>query len=562
MKYSIVAVLYILLSFGTAIAQPKNIEYGPEFKEAGGFNKVLQLENGNTVLLSFKLPDFFEVRIYNSNRKEVAYHKHMDKLWSQKREAFKVLGVYEIAGEPTIFFRDWNKGPLVTRVIINNSTGDIKAVDILESFKQKNSSKIVPNGYQGPIIVRSSFVIEKDPFSDDYVLISQESNKKLPTLSFFSVKNGSHYLVKKVDYDGGVNKYAAFLGALYVRKGKLVICSYNSDMLVEVSDKNQGKPTSSKRIYGGDNAEYVMSIVDVANGTFLHKSLNMHSDIVLRDVPGQFARIRNIIKYNETNNTIHILTLLYRDSDKTSYYSTFITSIDGSSYEVLTSKKVSCDMVDKFVLNNFTDIKSYDGPVKDIIINDDNTVALLGEETKETMKIEYYSSGSRIYYRTSFGLAGITFLDRDGNEIDGFAINKDQKTYHRFEELYLNKYSKGRWNVNLDKKMQNYNQFLSYDYIKTPEHVYLIYNDYPQNLYNNTKKLDQVNAISVASTILCEYKNGKVSKTYLYAEPEGRSNTFSYTGAYSFLPKTKTYANVVIERNGKRKRAKMVWVSF
>lgn len=58
------------------------------------------------------------------------------------------------------------------------------------------------------------------------------------------------------------------------------------------------------------------------------------------------------------------------------------------------------------------------------------------------------------------------------------------------------------------------------------------------------------------------YENGQITKSYLYGTPEARTARFSQLEMITRSKDGKSFATMMIERTGKKKEARVVWVSL
>src|ERR1035437_532959 len=95
----------MLLQICTLSAQQFHIEKSEGFEEPEfGWNKLLQLKNGNTFYFHSTRKDGIEVTVYNKQRKQIASRTLESNLWDAgKMKQAKILGLHEINGQPVLF---------------------------------------------------------------------------------------------------------------------------------------------------------------------------------------------------------------------------------------------------------------------------------------------------------------------------------------------------------------------------------------------------------------------------------------------------------------------------
>src|ERR1017187_6840724 len=105
MKKTLFVLFALFVSIVTVTGQQFHIEKSKEFDEPEyGWNKLLQLKNGNTFFFHSTKKDGIEVTVYNKQRKQIASRTLESSLWDiGKMKQSRIVGLYEINGEPVIF---------------------------------------------------------------------------------------------------------------------------------------------------------------------------------------------------------------------------------------------------------------------------------------------------------------------------------------------------------------------------------------------------------------------------------------------------------------------------
>jgi len=161
------------------------------------------------------------------------------------------------------------------------------------------------------------------------------------------------------------------------------------------------------------------------------------------------------------------------------------------------------------------------------------------------------------------GGIGESELNPDGTEKSGYWIRKAQQADGLYEPLYISARTKGRWSFL--KGFADHNSYLSYDYINTDKNRYIIFNDDNKNFdkEEDEKKRKTVVKVNKLNTI-CYVLGGKgVNKSFLFGDPGDKSQSNSlHIDASDFDKSTGTYATIMVERDGRDRNAKLVWIKF
>jgi len=129
-----------------------------------------------------------------------------------------------------------------------------------------------------------------------------------------------------------------------------------------------------------------------------------------------------------------------------------------------------------------------------------------------------------------------------GAEISGYAIKKLQQETHGVDNA----------------------QFMSYDYISTSKGNYILFNDAVSNIGKgeDESKRRKVSAVSLTNSVGYRLNNNNLERVFFFGEPTDNSSIFSYTSGTDYNESANTYATVIIERNGRKKEARLAWVTF
>lgn len=538
MKKILLILLTLISGLQYTRAQVPKVETSAAFDEPGGIeSKVIQCRNGNTFLLTFTKRDGIYTTLFDKSRK-IIHSQQLEGtgVWDRKEMMrSEVEGIYEINGQIVIFLDQLDgRTPRLYRIVLDPATGALT--------EEAKVAEMPKYGFVSST-ERKTFFVEKDPASDCYAVVAfdaqaHETDNRIKVLHF----NGKHELINEALYTspGHKYKYTRYIGMTVDGERQVFICCY----------------VFNTRSSGGKASMVYASRLKAGSKEMEHHPL---------DVTDDFKETQAIMQYNEYNKTIQLLTLSeletenkYMGSMQTTIYQMLLTVIDPQSMSVLYNKQITGRTLSQYKVSAFNDKKGFSGLPQDMVIRDDNSATIVFEEQSA-----YYSNGS---LKASFIQdMGIIHFDDKGNETDGFVVQKDQKcksvvpalsmhdrrrNYVGFERIAGFGYAKGG--------------FYSYDYVVTPKHSYIIFNDHPDNFQREERKKRQnVVAISETNTICYEETNGKMKKFHLFGTPADNHETkFSFISAANYQAETHTYATLMIEKTRKKKEAKLAWVTL
>ena len=550
MKKILFLFIPLLLCTCAAMGQQFSIEKSAEFDEPEyGWNKLLQLKNGNTFYFHSTKKEGIQVTVYDIKRKKIAQRTLVSRIWDVENMKNSVIkGLYEINGEPVVFvMQDDDAIPTLYRMRLNGTNGTLvkeEAVGTLEKpIKQFALEHSQLSGEQYP----SDITVEKDPESDNYAIIyyntysvmyfrrDVDRSKRIKVIHY----DGTHKKISEAFYDspGGKFKYLDYIACAVDGSKRVYVTTYGH------SDRKED-----------ESPQIIVSVLNAGDTVFHHKLLDFSED---------FKNTRALMRYNRSTNKIQLLTITLSSSKtkaisgtETRYYLSLITYIDPETLAPVNIKQMTASKVAEYAAKNIDKDYSFVGLPQDMILNKDNTTTLLLEE------VRHIESGHISY--DQLDAAAVLELSDTGAELQGYAINKKQRASGGFSMLYLSRRSKGIFAYNRGWKV-NDDEFLSYSYINAPKGHYVLFNDIPGNADRDEEdpKRKQVYGVSATNTICYKLNGDKIERSYLFGEPDSkRSATFSYIQSSDYNKEINTYATLIVEKDGRDKSARIAWVKF
>ncbi len=564
MKKIIYLAIVLFLVGGSIYAQEFKIEKSAEFDEPEyGWNKLLQLKNGNTFFFHSTRKDGIEVTVYNKQRKQIASRTLESNLWDvSKMKQARIVGLYEINGEPVIFIvQADDREPTLYRMRINPTTGSK-----LNEMKLGNLPKIKAfAGYAMAFgnVDMPDIIVEKDPNSDCYAVIyfdgfAHDRNDRIKVVHY----DGTHKVLNTVFYDSpnGKYKYLRYIGSVVDGSKRVFVATYGYN----------GKASEDK------NPAVIVSKINAGETKFSHSVTKVSND---------FNDTKSVMLYNHGNNKLQLMTVTYNKSNMGAdlmfasapfdYYKkkevsciTVLSYIDPESLSLISANPIIGMKVDAYGKQNIDKDYEFDGVPQNMVLNKDNTTTILMEDL--TNITERHGGGmghvGHTTVKTDLGPVGISELSEAGVETGGFAISKLQKAEGTLPILYMSGRSKGvfAYPQSIGKSSNN-NEFLSYDYIYSDKGRYVIFNDLPRNADKDEEdeKRKTVSKVSKTNTMCYKLNNPKIDKFFLFGEPTDNSeSTFCYIQSSDFNKELNCYATMIVERDGRSKVAKIAWITF
>ncbi len=543
MKKCLILFISLFISLGFLYAQAPQIEKSVAFDEpVNGWNKVLQMKNGNTFFFHFTRKEGIEVTVFDKNRKVVSDKTLTSDLWDYRKMRSTVIeGLYEINGEPVLFMVQADgRTPTLYRLRFNPFTGDMVKEEEIGSLPKMK----IHTAFSGAI-APSDIYVEKDPASDCYAVVffngaAHDRDERIKVQHY----DGNHKMINLAYYESPEEdvKFLNFIGAVVDGSKRVYIATYSAN---------------SRK---GRDAHVYIARLNSTDSEFQVKSL---------DFTEEFKDTRSVMYYNHTNNTLQLLTLSYA-TGKTSFFSSgtkhlymsFLSFIDPETLSMKAVKPLTGDKISEYMHNTLgLEKKDYHGLPQQMIINKDNSITILSED--QSYYIVYDKYGNIVSATTYLGSVGVTELNEDGTEKSGYVIMKVQAAGGIIDPLYIAARNRGRWRY--QRGYADHNCFLSYDYVNTEKGRYIIFNDDNRNFEKDEdeRRRKVVTRVNKLNTVCYNLNDGNPTKYYLFGDTgdKDRSNS-SYIEASDYSKATNTYATVLIERNGSDRQAKLVWVTF
>lgn len=524
-----------------SFAQAPHIEKSEPFDEPDeGYNKVLMMKNGNTMYFHFARKEGIEINVFDKQRKLTHTQEVSSDMWdTRKMKNITVAGLYEINGEAVLFVIDAEgRTPTLYRLRFNGNTGAKVREEELGSSGKSRALALVKE--------TNSIFIEKDPESDCYAVIffngySKDPDDKIRVIHF----DGSHNKLSTALYDSPDDnfRYLRYISSVVDGKNRVFLATYGAAGL------------------NGRDGHVFISVLPAGGKKFTNKTLNFTED---------FKDTKSVMNYNRTNNTLQLLTISYTKGEVSFFgagtkhvYMSVMSYIDPETLELKSVKPQEGTKIAEYADKVLNTSSNYRGMPEDMIINSDNSITILQEEIAYEQRVTRTQNATIVQYFTYLGGIGVSELNADGTEKAGFWIRKRQQADGLYEPLYMCSRHKGRWSDMGGKA--DHNSYMSYDYFNTGKNRYIIFNDNDKNFDKDEdeKKRKVVTKVNKLNTVCYALAGGTVNKSYLFGDP-GDDNISNevHIDASDFDKSTGTYATIMVERDGRDRSAKMVWIKF
>ncbi|MBS0029641.1 hypothetical protein [Chitinophaga hostae] len=542
MKHLRWRLLLAVLLIGTCVsAQVPAVTLGPDFSEpADGWDKLLQLRNGNTLYLHFGKKEGLLVTVYNPQHElTVADTVHTQQWNSADLESTEIDGIYEINGQPVIFLQQLVKYiPVLYRLVLDPETGKLLREDKLGEIPTVQHRSV----FADDNLASHDIFVEKDPASDYYAVAffsgaaiqkNDSVHERIQVLHF----SPAHEQVNKAWFYLPDTSYSYFSYISMAVQGKERVYLATVGFNAKQKDDDAGP-------------KVLFSLLSPDSATFAHRVL---------DYTAGAGNVAGYIQATPAMEQVRLLLYLpahQKEGGTGIMMNTFLAANGKLKKHV----QLSFPELTRNVLLNLGYKEEYKGTPQRLVLNEDGSSTLLLEN------LSFFKQGNSQVNKlhTNLGDIGIAVLDTAGRENTTMAVSKYQVVTGVCEPFQLQRRAKSEWVFRNKIAALNTNTYLSYDYIPGADLSFVLFNDYLQ--YLDTGGQDKVRKplkfAADANFVCYRFYKGKMERLFLFGMPEVTKGYACMMGATDYLPQSRQYATILISRSGLEKKANIAWIKF
>ena len=516
-----------------------------DLKETG-VNKVLCMQNGNTMLFHLEPDKSITVIVYDSLHKKITSADNVSKLLDYDHShQFVFKGLYEIGNAAVLFME---QSPRTKRQLIMLKFDEYTGATIEEKLVREQRS----------VAKHMDFYVMKNKNIDGYaILISEETpqfDACIEELVFYNNKNEEIRTVT-IPVDRKPFDYMEIKGAEAQENGNCItMCLYK---IATNATTHGGGVTNSKTIY---DHVVLIAYVPLNTGAVREKMIDLSTNM---------SPYFSNYTYNRFTATLNVLLFNYQefltknglDVLQKALQSALFFSIDPTDMSVKHNWFKNDSAIQQYKTQTDTS-RSYEGvPVK-MFTNENGLSTIISQSFTEYDEVE--SKRHPNAFCSYFGKIAVTQCDDDGKEIWGTLLPLAQY-YKSYNHFYFARDLSKRWqeqNIFADFPPAVYDrQFVSLNTCSFNKNLYIIYNDNNENFNNSiTRPGDTV--YSFQSTNACYYKLNKkreITKSYLFGEPAANEYRASFIEGADFDGQRGIYASLVQYRKEGKTTLCMAW---
>ena len=329
-----------------SFSQFKLIAESKKFEEPAYKSRIIQLKNGNTVLLNPRTGGI-EVRIYDNNHQEKSVTSFGP---SSTLQAVEIRSMIEVKSDVILFISSENDGiPTLTRFIVDGNTGKLKGESVLATSNKRGKM----------ITIGGSFVVKQAELDESYVVaidhaLEADKDKRVEILQY----DDNHTQVKKtylVTGDNGDYKFFVYMDMIVIKADMVKVFLYN------------GK---EKYFYNSKKGRMVMASIDLKETAPVYSTFSNLENIKFYFVEPY---------YNHATKKLYALASELQHKDNP--FSQFYIKIDllTNKSEVLSFKWLS-DEIHQQYRDKYSLKGDYSGYFRQFRVNDDESFSMVFEE--------------------------------------------------------------------------------------------------------------------------------------------------------------------------------------
>ena len=543
-KFLFLMVCFMRLLF--ANAQKTDLVFSSEkLPELKYVSKLKILKNGNTASIELNKDDQVVCNFYNTDKKKI----NSVQILLEQNFVAKMRAVMEINKDLMVMVVSYTKArtPTLYRFIFDGNTGQLKKQEAISKLPNLGATAAVAiTAGNNPV---SDFMIEKDPLSDYYAVISfdafTEDMSKRMEIAHYSPTHEKINSAYYVSPDNAV-KYT-FAVSMYVNTDKSVIVnSY-------VANNAKPKPEES--------AAYYLSQLKKGSPTFTHKNIAQTKLYIIPDSKFIYNPVTQKLKIvftvnkkeetdkrNELNNDLFYLN---------------VQTLNPETMELGKPYIITKEIAKEYYKKKYgTDVKVPYLVVQNYIIDQKGDELLLLEETAVSIPPSPNIS-DKMQFCTSLRGITLTGMTPEGSEKYGkFVPYLHDHISPAVTFLYMNP-TKGQFEY---PRLGEFNGTYI-GLISGKEANYMLINNIPANIdkaddvapvYYTIKAVDP----NLTTCLYTIGSNGEIQKEYLFGKPTEGNSKCALLHTADYNPEAGLYATQVIEKVNGEKKISIVWINL
>jgi len=531
-------VYFFFLSFLSCyFSHAQNYDISPAIDiPQSGWSKLLQLRNGNTLLLHLEERSPIIVKIFDKTHKEVASRSLTTQfINTDQLKNAEFDGLFEINGAAVLFLQQ----PIERKETLVRFRIDAVTADVIEE-------KIVASS-ASPKNKTLYTVIKRADADDYYILYEHNIIRYADTLKLVHY-NERHEPVKTIPFNIQRDKFEEIGGFIASMDDMGGVCITFNLTAYNKKAFNRANSTFDEYLaigYLPPNGDQLSStIAQIPDGTYIANVLYAYNQ---RTNSLNLTLLSALSSTNETDLPIGMggnLTSIFLE-------------LDGRDFSTRISVPLTNQHINSYLNNQTNGEETFRGVADKMFTDADGFTTIIYEDY-----IQYYQKEDGYnYLSTHFGNLSVTRYDDSGRELDGTFIGKEQTVR---KPIYPYQISQRGCNKILNEaESEPYfeEQFAAANSYRSGKDIYVFYNDLEKMGRDSILQTGlPINNFRAANAVYYKMTaGGEPINYYLFEPPTASSSKAAFLDGADFDDKSNTLTTLVLCRHENDYTLKVAW---
>ncbi|SHM77722.1 hypothetical protein [Chitinophaga sp. CF418] len=526
-RITLMCLVTLLQAF--AYGQFKTVAESPLFEEPEtGHAKLLQLKNGNTVVVHLSARNGIDITIYNPEHK-LAGHKHHDPSFGKLKGA-RVNAIFETNSTIAVLISEvQERMPVLYRLLFDGATGNLEREEKIAEAEKYLFKDVRWIPEFDPV---NSFSVSKDPASDNYAIFIRrdKSDRADKNQMEVAVYNGDHQEISRAFYQPAF-KYAS-LNYL--------------DMAVLGDDRVCILGFAYNEIASNDREGQLVMMTLTKSGRRMTSELLDLSDNRIADSA--------IVRFNPVTKKLMLLGAAHIEDANPQPYAGFLLVIDPFKAKVEQEINLYPAEADVQKKKLYGAKETFTGMPQDLVINDDGSFSVIYEELINEAHTPRDATPYTYYMLDNVAVAS---FDVNGKMLSASFIPKKQYLKNTaYPSFYI-----AHRKLSTQHLIQA-DQYRSFSYLHTKRKLYVLLNDAEQNTHPENGNIVQLRSLAGGQAF--SYVTGSPApERSLFFGPlkKEEKHALAVFNLSDYNNATNTYVTLKLEMTAKERKSRLVWLT-
>ncbi|MBW8683618.1 hypothetical protein [Chitinophaga rhizophila] len=512
-----------------AFAQFKTVAETPLFKEPeSGFAKLLQLKNGNTVVVHLTNRNGINLTFYDPQHKLAANKHHSPKY--EKLKGARVNAIFETEGTIVVMVSEIEeRTPILYRLVFDGTTGNLEREEKIAEADKFHFMDVRWIPEFDPV---NSFAVSKDPSGDNYAVFVRRDKNEYADKNQMEVivYNGRHQETGRAFYQPPF-KYASlnYLDMAVVGEANVYILGFAYNQIAASDREGQ------------------LVLLTLANG-----ARKLKADLL--ELPDNRIADSGVVRYNPVTKKLLLLGTTHIEDVDPQPYGGFLAIIDplkAQTEQFLDIYPTEADVQKKKL---YGDKNGYTGIPQDLIVQKDGGFTIIYEEL---ITDKHVPLNAQAY--TDYLLENLAVSSYDASAkllYTSFIPKKQLLKNTSYTPFYTAHRRLSAQQLILGE------QYRSFSYLHTNNKTFIFLNDAMQNEAPKNNTIAQMRTLNSGQAYALETGTPLPARKQFFGPlKKNETNTLSVFNIADYNSEQNIFVTLKLEINGKSRNTRIVWLT-